>query len=717
MQFQQAKPVFPRGKEFEKNIFATFRAEIPSLQNATLYITASSFYQAYVNGKFIAFGPARTAKGYARVDALSLDGLESREKNEIVIAVTGYNVHSLSTVCQPAFLQAEIRCKDRVICYTGRDFVGYLPTCKVQKTERYSVQRHFSEIWDLRHDTSLTPEQAKAALAVVEHAPTAIDRRAPYPYYEDIPVKAAASGGTLTFDPTLPYRSSAYSFPPDDYWGMFPAEEVVSHPFEWVQRQRQTQCHADRELPLTLRENEYAILDFSRIETGFILLSAIAKGSTDIVIAFSEDASPVQFAFTNMNAQNVIELLLPDEKRVDFTSFEPYVMRYAMIAVRTGELRLERFGIKTFMHDIRSVHDPEIQNPTLAAIYRGAVRTFAHNAVDIYMDCPSRERAGWLCDSYFTGKTEFALFGNSQVESAFLENYRLYRNEGKLPAGTIPMCYPSDHQPTGHDRPNNINQWIKTATEYKFIPQWTMWFILEVEEYLRERAADADPEQFRPCIEGLLDFYKRYENEDGLLECLPSWNFVEWSVANEWTQDVSYPTNFLYAQVLEAVSRLFGEESYLKRSREVREKAVAQSFNGRVFLDHAIRDEHHRLVRQDDCSEACQYYAILFGGIDMHDPKYAELYRLVTTVFGATRREEVSGIAEINAFIGAYLRLEALLKMDENALVLRDIEEFFGSMEAETGTLWEYRERKGSRDHGFASYALVAMTKALEKQK
>ena len=37
---------------------------------------------------------------------------------------------------------------------------------------------------------------------------------------------------------------------------------------------------------------------------------------------------------------------------------------------------------------------------------------------------------------------------------------------------------------------------------------------------------------------------ERYENGEGLLQNLPSWNFVEWSKANTWVQDVNYPTNF-----------------------------------------------------------------------------------------------------------------------------------------------------------------------------
>lgn len=74
-------------------------------------------------------------------------------------------------------------------------------------------------------------------------------------------------------------------------------------------------------------------------------------------------------------------------------------------------------------------------------------------------------------------------------------------------------------------------------------------------------------------------------------------------------------------------------------------------------------------------------------------------------------------IMEVNAFIGAYLRMDTLLKMEEYELVLKDVEGFFGKMEEYTGTLWEYRQLKGSYDHGFASYAFVVIHRALEGRK
>lgn len=693
--FKLAKPIFPKGTKAEKNIFATFRTEVKSLQNAKISIAAYTFYQLYINGELVAFGPARTAKGYARVDVIDLDKYHRAGKNEIVIGVIGYNCRSLSTVYQTSFLTAEILCGDSVIAYTGKDFECFLPACHIQKTERYSVQRHFTEVWDFVGEKGWT-DAVDACEGETVDTLTYIDRVAPYAYYEDIMIDSAAVTGTLEYDGSVQPKRSFYSFQPDDRWGKFEREEVGLY-FEWLQYQKQTPTAKNIALPLTLKGLEYALFNFGKLECGFFKLNAVAKADTKINIGFSEYIDGDIFTYTDMHVHNIVTVSVGAGEAIDFTSFEPYVCKYAIVALEYGEIELKSFGIKRFENDVTEVKIPELDNPVLRDIYRAAVKTYAHNAVDIYSDCPSRERAGWLCDSYFTGKTEHFLFGTTYVEDAFLENYRLYKNDGLIPEGSIPMCFPSDIKSNG-----------------EMIPQWTMWYVLEVEDYLTNRNTAADKELFRESVMGLLDFYARYENSDGLLEDLPSWNFVEWSKANQWVYNVNYPTNFLYAQVLEAAYNLFGGEALREKCEKIRKIAVEQSFDGKMFRDHALRGENGELVLQNDISEICQYYAILFADIDITDAKYTELRRLVREVFGAIRKEEMPEIEVINAFIGVYLRLEALLKIGEYGLVLSDIENFFGNMEKLTGTLWENRSVHGSLDHGFASYAAVAMMKALD---
>ena len=694
--FKFAKPIFPKGKEKEMNTFASFRATVDSLEGAKLSLTAYTFYQLYVNGELVAFGPARTAKGYARVDVIDLDKYNKDGKNEIVVGVMGYNCRALSTVYQSSFFIAELEQNGEVVAYTGRDFESFLPSAHTQKTERYSVQRHFTEVWDYSGNKTWTDQCDRCEWAIVDEL-TYIDRVAPYPYYENVAADGAAVVGALEYDGSVQPKKSFYSFQPSERWGRFVREEVGLY-FEWVQYQKQTPKAKNIPFPVKLCGLEYALVNFEKLETGFIKIKATAKADTKLNIAFSEYIEGDVFTYTDMHVQNVVTVSVGAGETLDFTSFEPYTWKYAMVALECGEIELESFGVLRFENDVSGVKIPEIESPVLRDIYRAAVKTYAHNAVDIYTDCPSRERAGWLCDSYFTGKTEHFLFGTAAVEDAFLENYRLYKNDdGMIPEGSIPMCFPADIKDNG-----------------EMIPQWTMWYFLEVEDYLLNRNTAVDREIFRDSLYGLLEFYARSENSDGLLEDLPSWNFVEWSKANQWTKNVNYPTNFLYAQVLEAAYNLYGDEECLAKCKRVRENAINQSFDGRLFRDHAVRDESGALVLQDDISEICQYYAILFAGIEITDEKYRELRRLVREVFGAIRKEDMPEIEVINAFIGVYLRLEALLKIGENELVINDVESFFGNMERLTGTLWENRFIHGSLDHGFASYAAVAMMKALE---
>lgn len=66
--FKKAIPVWEYyTSNYEKlNRHLVFRESLDSLSEITLNIAAVDFYRLTVNGVFLGFGPARTAKGYAR---------------------------------------------------------------------------------------------------------------------------------------------------------------------------------------------------------------------------------------------------------------------------------------------------------------------------------------------------------------------------------------------------------------------------------------------------------------------------------------------------------------------------------------------------------------------------------------------------------------------------------------------------------------------------
>ena len=685
--FKTAIPVFAKGREREMNCTVALRASVPSLKDCELKIAAFSFFKLTVNGEFVFFGPARAPVGHARVETVALDKYDKKDGNEIVIEVAGYYCRALSTCLQPSFVLAEIRRGEDVLAATGRDFSARKSAKRVQKAERYSQQRHYGELWEMGAEDVGEETEIVAC-------PELLPRVAPYPQYEKVMAREI-SRGSYIFDASLPVKQNRYSFPPTREWGNFPPKEIPYKPHRWIQNKRLS-LPREATLPAKIGVGEYLLADLGEIQCGFFTARITANTDCELVLGFTEYCHDT-FCFTAMNVQNVIEYHLPAGE-YSLRSFEPYTAKRMILLAKRGEATVEEIGMETYQADMTRARPLLTDREDLQKIYRAAMRTYAHNAVDLYTDCPSRERAGWLCDTYFTTAAEHHFFGQSRVEKAFLENYRLYSGHyPEVDAGFLPKCYPGD---------------IDVGGGHEFIPQWCMWYVLQVKEYLTERVPEEDREAFRASVEGIVGALLPYENELGLLEDLPSWNFVEWSDANSWTKNVNYPTNFLWAAVLDAASELYGDESLAEKAERVRSVARRLSFDGTLFTDNALRREGE-LVNTGNTSEACQYYALLFGGADK-SPEQEAWRRSLPDGFEKEGAERAHFVP-VNAFIGLYLRIKALRKMKLYDVLLRDVVDFFGGMVEKTGTLWEYRQEKGSYDHGFASYVAPAIAEALAK--
>ena len=82
--FKEARPVWGADPGHEYNQLLGFRANIQLdiCRTVKIALSARTYYRIYINGEMFANGPARTAKGYARVDELTYSGI-----GEVRIAV------------------------------------------------------------------------------------------------------------------------------------------------------------------------------------------------------------------------------------------------------------------------------------------------------------------------------------------------------------------------------------------------------------------------------------------------------------------------------------------------------------------------------------------------------------------------------------------------------------------------------------------------------
>ena len=706
--------VWPAGERETVNAFFGFRGDFnaKTSSKSVLRIAASGAFRLFVNGAFAGYGPARGPVGHFRVDEWDLSPYVKDGSNALAIEAVNYGVQNYYLPYTPGFVQAEVIVDGRVALATakGGGFrVLRLP--KVQNTTRYTFQRGFAEFykvgtkaWDWR------VEAAKEGGLALEETPAVpfLPRRAPMPLFELKHPKII--GSTEAVFESLP--ESALKIKAVNFLGAVdsgiakgiyrgtPSAQAELNMFRTVQGVRIGATKTVTASRVAVGAGKGALADVGVNDTGFLGFAVDCRRPGRLIVTFDEILTDGKVDPVRLSAGNgfVYDLLEPGRYRLE--TFEPYTMRYAHFCFADGEGDVSDVTFRTYKNAEAYAATFDSSDPALNRIFAAARETFAQNAVDVFTDCPSRERAGWLCDSFFTARVNKLLTGSVGLETLFLENFAIPA-KFDIDAGMLPMCYPSDH------------------TNGNFIPNWAMWAVIEIDEYARRGGDPALIAKLRPRLEELVGFLWKFRNADGLLEKMPKWNFIEWSQANKWVQDVNYPSNMTWAEMLDCMNRLYGRPDLAAEAKRVRETIRRQSWTGTWFCDHAVRRADGSLeILKGDVTETCQYYAFFFK---VATPEtYPALWKTLVDEFGPKRydpndRGKMLSHPEIwpaNAFIGNYLRLELLARAGLVKNIVDETRGYFLYMADRTGTLWENdTPARSSCNHGFASHAAVLLVR------
>lgn len=688
--FVSAKPVWVEGREREMNVSVGFRATVDgqNADKAVVRLTGATICRLFVNGEFLGYGPARGPHGFFRVDEWPLTGHCKPGPNVIAIEVAGYNANSYNFINQPSFLQAEIVAGQTVLASTagaGVPFEAQALDCRIQKTQRYSFQRPFSELYCLTPSSHAwrTGGAFHPQKLAVSADRALLPRIVPYPDFSvHQPIREVISG-TVKKNPDKKVSSDRAIKKTGPKLAGYPESELASIPYYEVQRLETTsRAHEDKPIDgqsrLSLAEGQFRIVDFGRNNSGFFGATVHCDAPTRVYFVFDEILNNDDVNVTRMSCCNVVtfDLTAPGVYRVE--SFEPYTLRYLKMITMGAACQISDLHFREYVNATADRATFTSSDPALNRIFEAARSSFKQNAVDVFTDCPSRERAGWLCDSFFIGRVAYDLCGDTRMERLFMQNFLLPTKFEFLPDGMLPMCYPADHN------------------DGVYIPNWAMWFVLQLDEYLMRSGDRATVDALKPRVLALLDFFKSYTNSDGLLEKLPSWVFIEWSHANQCVQDVNYPSNMTYAEVLACVARMYDMPELQTKAELMRATIRNQSYDGTFFVDNAKRQPDGTLKLTGERTETCQYYAFFFHTATSQT--YPALWETLRADFGPDRHQtqKHANIYFANAFVGNYLRLELLSRHGLTAQILDETKGYFLKMADQTGTLWEHDTTQAS---------------------
>lgn len=697
MCFNKAKPVWGKGLQQKKNITCGFYTVVDSDKTSAVFkIATSGFYRLYINGEFVHHGPVRTAHGHYRVDEIPLGKWLTKSKNHIAVEAVNYYINSFAYIKQPGFVQIEITSGDKVIAATDNDstdFKSFRLLQRVRKIQRYSFQRPFAESYRLTPDCDawrlgnfcvaqhLELEETEKKVFLPRELPI-------FNYPNTVPTNVLVRGKAVFGGiPENPCRDRSL-VDISEKLGGFTLDELELRLSDEMQGFSYTQTEVINKPYIGVTElnaGEYEIISMPSLLSGFPVMNISCETDSTLYFTHSEVLNENgEVEGLRAGCLNVIRI---DMKagNYDFQGFEPIGFQYVKLICSKGKVEIKNFKIRETVCPIPMQKLPAAKTKEEEKIVKAARNTFCQNAYDLFTDCPTRERAGWLCDSFFIGRTEKFFTGSNLMEKQFLENFLLPKKFECIPEGMLPMCYPADHY------------------DGAYIPNWAMWYALELADYYKRTGDGKLVARAKERMEGLVKYFETFENSDGLLENLEGWVFVEWSKANDLVQNVNFPTNMTYSAMLKGLGELYGNKNWCEKAERIADTVRELSYNGEFFVDNQIYKDGVKVL-SNEVTETCQYYAFFFN-IATPDT-YPELWGKLITDFGPQRAQtgKYNEVWQSNAFIGNYLRLDILLRNGMYDACYEQIIGYFTDMVNITGTLWEHMASGASCCHGFASY-------------
>ena len=653
--------------ETRPNVEVCFTCHMERYADATLELVARDLYNLYINGRFVSYGPSRGPKGYSRMERINIAPYLTSANNHIRIYVQSNYTNALCFAKEKPLFGARIWGGSRLVRRT-EDFLCHLMMDKLSRVERMSCQRGFLEVYDMRTDRLHTAQEQFSALNTrpVE-CPKLLDRGVAYAENRIVSAARIKHGRAYT-DSTAVWAN--------DFTRQLDTGERLS-----AFRRDECDCLLSMEL-LRFRYTEeepsylnYQIFALDKVRCGKFCIKLNANENAQVWLTYDDILTD---GYVKFNREHIIHGMKWTLEKGSYTLYsqEVYSAQYIQI-ITQGAVEISEVSVICIENpDAMRFVIPPLE-PKLRTIVDAARNTFAQNAYDLFTDCPSRERAGYLCDSYFSGKTEQFFTGENKVEKNFLENYLLYEGGYFKHNGIMPMCYPSE-----------------ASTQESYIPNWILWYVLELEDYQSRTGDAAFIAKHTRRIRDILDFFKGYENEYGLLEDLEGWVFVEWSRATDFVDGVNFPSNMLYAEGLRAAGVLLEDRSLIEKSEKLKERIVRMSYNGTVFIDNAVRVDG-KLKLTENVSELCQIFAQYFRLV----PEDKGFFQNFKNRFHQCGYE----VCPTALFIGGILRLMCLYNMGEYRLVLEESKALYYSMAKCTGTIWEFYNENASCNHGFGS--------------
>ncbi|MEW6201585.1 MAG: family 78 glycoside hydrolase catalytic domain, partial [bacterium] len=181
--------------------------------------------------------------------------------------------------------------------------------------------------------------------------------------------------------------------------------------------------------------------------------------------------------------------------------------RFLQIDVETADepVTLEDLRVIAIGYPFQTRARFDASDPSLRTIWEVGWRTVRLNAAETFIDSPYYEQLQYVGDARINSVVSYYASGDDRLARNAIEAF----GYSIMPEGLIQSRFPS--------------------RMLQIIPPFALLWIGLIHDHWLFNGDDAFTQQFLWRTRSILDWFKKYRLENGLLGGMPWWNFVDWS--------------------------------------------------------------------------------------------------------------------------------------------------------------------------------------------
>ncbi len=258
--------------------------------------------------------------------------------------------------------------------------------------------------------------------------------------------------------------------------------------------------------PQTITKDKNAIfIDIGREIIGY--LNIVAKGNKNdtLTIRYGEELNDDGSVRYDMRCNCLYEdRWILSGKADSFCAFDYKGFRYAQI-LTPEDVDITDIHVTVRHLPFECVCNPDFNDSTLAKIWELCKNTIKYASQECFTDCPTREKGQYLGDACISAVAYAILTGNPEPLKKTIVDFA---QSAKICKGLMA---------------------VSTCSFMQEIADFSLCYPLVVLWYYKLTNDLSFIEKILPTVEGILDYFKDYERNDGLLAGVhEKWNLVDW---------------------------------------------------------------------------------------------------------------------------------------------------------------------------------------------